>query len=345
MSEAISTTALGKVVNEIKNIVLNSRQQIAAQVNIALLHTYWHIGRVIVEDEMKNQSRANYGAETLKILAKTLTAELGKGFSRSNLYNMRLFYLCHRKIQTVSGKLSWSHYCELLNLSDESKRLFYEKEAENACWSVRELKRQLDSSLFERLLLSSGNSNKERVLELAVKGNELSKPADMIRDPYVFEFLGIPEDKPLMEGDLEKALVIQIEKFLLELGRGFMFVGTQQRVTINNTHYYVDMVFYNKLLRAYVLIELKTTKLTPEAAGQLNMYLNYYATEVNDRDDNPPVGIILCTEKDSITAEYALGGLSNNIFASRYTLYIPNKEQLIAQVEAVLGKHAEGKSK
>ena len=345
MSEAISTTALGKVVNEIKNIVLNSRQQIAAQVNIALLHTYWHIGRVIVEDEMKNQSRANYGAETLKILAKTLTAELGKGFSRSNLYNMRQFYLYHRKIQTVSGKLSWSHYCELLNLSDESKRLFYEKEAENACWSVRELKRQLDSSLFERLLLSSGNSNKERVLELAVKGNELSKPADMIRDPYVFEFLGIPEDKPLMEGDLEKALVIQIEKFLLELGRGFMFVGTQQRVTINNTHYYVDMVFYNKLLRAYVLIELKTTKLTPEAAGQLNMYLNYYATEVNDRDDNPPVGIILCTEKDSITAEYALGGLSNNIFASRYTLYIPNKEQLIAQVEAVLGKHAEGKSK
>ena len=258
---------------------------------------------------------------------------------------MRQFYLCHRKIQTVSGKLSWSHYCELLNLSDESKRLFYEKEAENACWSVRELKRQLDSSLFERLLLSSGNSNKERVLELAVKGNELSKPADMIRDPYVFEFLGIPEDKPLMEGELEKALVIQIEKFLLELGRGFMFVGTQQRVTINNTHYYVDMVFYNKLLRAYVLIELKTTKLTPEAAGQLNMYLNYYATEVNDRDDNPPVGIILCTEKDSITAEYALGGLSNNIFASRYTLYIPNKEQLIAQVEAVLGKHAEGKSK
>ena len=181
-------------------------------------------------------------------------------------------------------------------------------------------------------------------MELAVKGNEVSTPADMIRDPYVFEFLGIPEDKPLMEGELEKALVLQIEKFLLELGRGFMFVGTQQRVTINNTHYYVDMVFYNKILRAYVLIELKTTKLTPEAAGQLNMYLNYYAAEVNDNDDNPPVGIILCTEKDSITAEYALGGLSNNIFASRYVLYIPNKEQLIAQVEAVLGKHPEGKS-
>ena len=152
----------------------------------------------------------------------------------------------------------------------------------------------------------------------------------------MFEFLGVPENKPILESDLEKALVVQIEKFLLELGRGFMFVGTQQRVTLNNTHYYVDMVFYNKILRAYVLIELKTKKLTPEAAGQLNMYLNYYAAEVNDPDDNPPIGIILCTEKDSIAAEYALGGLSNNIFASRYVLYMPDKEQLIAQVEAVL---------
>jgi len=171
--------------------------------------------------------------------------------------------------------------------------------------------------------------NKEKVLSLAQKGVEISQPADIIRDPYVFEFLGVPENKPMLESDLEKALVAQIEKFLLELGRGFMFVGTQQRVTLNNTHYYVDMVFYNKILRAYVLIELKTKKLTPEAAGQLNMYLNYYAAEVNDPDDNPPIGIILCTEKDSIAAEYALGGLSNNIFASRYVLYMPDKEQLI----------------
>ena len=179
------------------------------------------------------------------------------------------------------------------------------------------------------------------MLALAEKGIEIAEPSDLIRDPYVFEFLGIPEDKPMLESDLERALVQQIETFLLELGRGFMFVGTQQRVMINNTHYYVDMVFYNKILRAYVLIELKTTKLTPEAAGQINMYLNYYASEVNDLDDNPPIGIILCTEKDSITAEYALGGLSNNIFASRYVLYMPNKEQLIAQVEAVLEKRKE----
>ena len=249
---------------------------------------------------------------------------------------MRAFYLAYEKCQTVSGKLSWSHYCELLSITDENKRSFYEKESINSGWSVRELKRQIDSSLYERLLLSAGDVNKEKVLSLAQKGIEINQPADIIRDPYVFEFLGVPENKPILESDLEKALVVQIEKFLLELGRGFMFVGTQQRVTLNNTHYYVDMVFYNKILRAYVLIELKTKKLTPEAAGQLNMYLNYYAAEVNDPDDNPPIGIILCTEKDSIAAEYALGGLSNNIFASRYVLYMPDKEQLIAQVEAVL---------
>lgn len=232
---------------------------------------------------------------------------------------MRQFYLTYQKCQTLSGKLSWSHYCELLSISDPDKRSFYEKEAANSNWSVRELKRQIASSLFERLLLSKGDVNKEKVLALAAKGNEIAQPEDIIRDPYVFEFL-------------------QIEKFLLELGHGFMFVGTQQRVIINNTHYYVDMVFYNKILRAYVLIELKTIKLTPEAAGQINMYLNYYANEVNDPDDNPPIGIILCSDKDSITAEYALGGLSNNIFASRYVLYMPNKDQLIAQVENVLKK-------
>ena len=251
---------------------------------------------------------------------------------------MRALYLAYEKCQTLSGKLSWSHYCELLSISDADKRSFYEKEAINSNWSVRELKRQIGSSLFERLLLSRGDANKELVLSLAEKGIEIAKPADIIRDPYVFEFLGLPEDKPVMESDLERALVQQIEKFLLELGRGFMFVGTQQRVTVNNTHYYVDMVFYNKILRAYVLIELKSGKLTPEAAGQINLYLNYYAAEVNDPDDNPPIGIILCTDKDSITAEYALGGLSNHIFTSRYVLYMPDKKQLIAQVESVVNK-------
>lgn len=329
-------TPNSSMILEIRELLETTRKNVAQQVNTQMLTTYWNIGRIIVEYEQQNQLRAEYGKQTIRELSKELTREFGKGFSRSNLQNMRAFYLAYEKCQTVSGKLSWSHYCELLSITDENKRSFYEKEAVNSGWSVRELKRQIDSSLYERLLLSSGDANKEKVLSLAQKGIEISQPADIIRDPYVFEFLGVPEDKPMLESDLERALVAQIEKFLLELGRGFMFVGTQQRITLNNTHYYVDMVFYNKILRAYVLIELKTKKLTPEAAGQLNMYLNYYAAEVNDPDDNPPIGIILCTEKDSVAAEYALGGLSNNIFASRYVLYMPDKEQLIAQVEAVL---------
>ena len=324
------------MMNEIRDLLLNARQRVAIQVNTELLSTYWHIGRIIVEHEQESKDRAEYGKQTLKELSKELTNEFGKGFSVSNIQFMRRFYQTYQIQQTVSVKLSWSHYCELLTISDADKRSFYEKEAVNSGWSVRELKRQISTSLYERLLLSEGKTNKETVLALAEKGIEMATPLDMIKDPYVFEFLGVPENKPMLESDLEKALVAQIEKFLLELGRGFMFVGTQQRVTLNNTHYYVDMVFYNKLLRAYVLIELKTTKLTAEAVGQLNMYLNYYAAEVNDELDNPPIGIILCTDKDSVAAEYALGGLSNNIFASRYISYIPNKEQLIAQVEAVL---------
>ena len=326
------------MLHEIRELLINARQRVAVKVNTELLSTYWKIGKIIINNEQKNKERADYGKQTLKQLSKYLTAEFGKGFSVSNLYNMRLFYMQYQKFQTVSGKLSWSHYCELFVISDQNKRSFYEKEAINSGWSIRELKRQISTSLYERLLLSEGKTNKETVLALAKKGIEMTTPSDIIKDPYVFEFLGVPENKPMLESDLEKALVAQIEKFLLELGHGFMFVGTQQRITLNNTHYYVDMVFYNKILRAYVLIELKTTKLTPEAAGQLNMYLNYYAAEINDEHDNPPIGIILCTDKDSITAEYALGGLSNNIFASRYVYYIPNKEQLIAQVKAVLNE-------
>ena len=331
-------TYTNSMMNEIREILQSARQRVAIQVNTELLSTYWNIGKIIVEHEQENQERADYGKQTLKQLSKELTKEFGKGFSVSNLQFMRRFYQCYQIQQTVSVKLSWSHYCELLTISDADKRSFYEKETVNSGWSVRELKRQISTSLYERLLLSEGKANKETVLSLAEKGIEMATPLDIIKDPYVFEFLGVPENKPMLESDLEKALVAQIEKFLLELGRGFMFVGTQQRITLNNTHYYVDMVFYNKILRAYVLIELKTTKLTPEAAGQLNMYLNYYAAEVNDEHDNPPIGIILCTDKDSVAAEYALGGLSNNIFASRYVSYIPNKEQLIAQVEAVLNE-------
>lgn len=323
------------LVNEIASIITNARNNVSKQVNSELLNAYWNIGRVIVENELKN-NRGEYGKKQLLAISKNLTNKFGKGFSLSNLYNMKMFYTKYPIFQSLTGKLSWTHYCELLYISDDDKRSFYEKEAINSNWSVRELKRQISSSLFERLLLSNGEANKKKVLELALKGNEIAKPEDIVKDPYVFEFLGLPENKPMMESDLEEALVRQIEKFLLELGKGFMFVGTQQRVTFGNTHYYVDMVFYNKILRSYVLIELKTIKLMPEAVGQLNMYLNYYAAEVNDENDNPPIGLILCTDKGNVDMQYALGGLSNNIFASKYVTYMPDKEQLIAQVESVL---------
>ena len=329
-------TTSNNLYGQIAELIQSARKQVATQVNTALLVTYWNVGRIIVEDEQKSEFRAEYGKKVLKELSKRLTNDFGKGFSVSNLQYMKRFYLKYQKQQTVSVKFSWSHYCELLAISDDDKRSFYEQECINAQWSFRELKRQIDSSLFERLLLSDGQANKEKVMQLASKGIEMNQPSDIIKDPYVLEFVGVPENKPLMESDLERMLVRGIEDFLLELGRGFMFVGTQQRVTLNNTHYYVDMVFYNKILKAYVLIELKRTKFTPEAAGQLNMYLNYYATEVNDEGDNPPIGIILCTDKDSLTAEYALGGLSNQIFASKYTLCLPNKEQLIAEVQRMI---------
>lgn len=330
------TDSIKSLVAEIKDILNNARANVAVNVNKELLISYWKIGETIVNHEQDDKQRAAYGKQTLKEVSKALNKQFGRGFSISNLQFMRRFYMEYQIQQTVSVKLSWSHYCELLSISDIDKRNFYEKEAMNSNWSVRELKRQISTSLYERLLLSDGKANKEKVLQLATKGIEMSSPADMIKDPYVFEFLGLPEEKPVMESDLENALVKQIEKFLLELGRGFMFVGTQQRVTVNNTHSYVDMVFYCKPLKSYVLIELKTTKLLPEAAGQLNMYLNYYEHEVNDEGDNKPIGIILCTDKNSLAAEYALGGLSNNIFASKYTYYIPNKDQLISEVEKVL---------
>ena len=293
------------IIHEIREILDEARKNVAREVNNELIISYWKIGEIIVRYEQNKNIRAKYGEQTLKQMSKILTNEFGKGFSRSNLQNMRAFYLSYENCQTVSGKLSWSHYCELLSVADKDKRSFYEKEAINSNWSVRELKRQISTSLYERLLLSKGEVNKQQVLNLSLKGIEIAEPRDIIKDPYVFEFLGIPEDKPVMESDLEKALIQQIEKFLLELGRGFMFVGTQQRITINNTHYFADMVFYNKPLKSYVIIELKTSKLMPEAVGQLNMYLNYYENEVNDEGDNKPIGIILCTDKDALAAEYA----------------------------------------
>lgn len=325
-----------KLITEIKNLILNARDNVERQINHTMLMTYWNIGRIIVEYEQGGEHRAEYGKQLIKNLSRELTQDVGRGFSMSNLFNMRAFYLNYPKFQSATGKLSWTHYCELLSVSDVNSRSFYEKECENSNWSVKELRRQIDTSLFERLLLSDGKANKEKVMELASQGITYNQPNDILKEPYVFEFLGIPENKPMLEKDLEKALIDKIEHFLLELGRGFMFVGSQQRITLGNTHYYVDMVFYNKILKAYVLIDLKMGSLRPENIGQMNMYVNYYANEVNDEGDEKPIGIILCADQSEIVAEFALGGLENQIFTSKYTYYIPDKEQLIKQVETVI---------
>lgn len=325
-----------QLLENIKSIIVTARKKTFQKINRELIVTYWQIGKEIVETEQKNHLDNQTSRQIILNLSKMLTNEMGKGFSRANLFNMRKFYIEYPSVQTVSGHLSWSHVCELLIIEDKDKRSFYEKETINSDWSVRELKRQIDSSLYERLLLSQGKTNKEKVLQLAQKGQEIVKVEDILKNPYVFEFLGIPENKPVLEKDLEVKLIRHIEDFLLELGRGFMFVGSQQRISINNIHYYVDMVFYNKILRCYILIELKTNKLNISDGGQLNTYLNYYKAEVNDETDNPPIGIILCAEKDEISAEYILGGFENNVFASKYITILPDKQKLIEEVKNVL---------
>ena len=325
-----------KMIQEITSLVNEVKSNLSSEINKSIIYVYWNIGRIIVKHENENNNRLEYGKEVLKGLSTELTKYLGKGYSVSNLKYMRTFFKVYPNYNELNEKLSWSHYCELMIIKDDAKRNFYEKECINSNWSVRELQRQLDTSLFERLLLSDGKNNKKKVLELSKEGQILNKPSDIIKEPYVFEFLGIKEPKPLLEKDLEYKLIRHIEDFLLELGKGFMFVGSQQRITLNNTDYYVDMVFYNKFLKSYVLIDLKMNKLKAENLGQMNMYLNYYEKVVNSEDDGKPIGIILCAEKDKVALEYALGGLSNNIFASTYTFYIPSKEQLINEVEKVL---------
>lgn len=325
-----------KMIQEITSLVNEVKGNLAKEINKSITYVYWNIGRIIVSNENEYNNRLEYGKEVLKGLSDELTKYLGKGYSVSNLKYMRVFYKAYSNFDEINEKLSWSHYIELMIIKDKDKRNFYEKECINSNWSVRELQRQLDTSLFERLLLSDGKANKEKVLELSKEGQTLNKPGDIVKQPYVFEFLGVKEPKPLLEKDLEYKLIRHIEDFLLELGKGFMFVGSQQRITLNNVDYYVDMVFYNKFLKSYVLIDLKMNNLKAENLGQMNMYLNYYENTINSEDDGKPIGIILCAEKDNVMLEYALGGLSNNIFASTYTYYIPDKEQLINEVEKVL---------
>jgi predicted nuclease of restriction endonuclease-like (RecB) superfamily len=316
----------------ISQLLQQGRQQAIHQMNNVLVHTYWQIGKHIVEFEQQGNERAEYGTQLLNQLAKDLKAEHGKGFSRRNVLDMRRFYLAYPKWQTVSAKLSWSHYTELLSISDELSRSFYEQQCIKEKWSVRELKRQRNSALFERLALSK---DKQEILTLSKQGQILEQARDLVKDPYIFEFLDIAEQN-YGESELEKSLIEKLEHFLLELGKGFAFIGQQYRMTLDNTHFYVDLVFYHRILKCFVLIDLKTGKVSHQDIGQMNLYLNYFKAEENMLDDNEPIGIVLAADKDEIMVEYATGSISNQLFVSRYQLYLPDVELLKQELQRLL---------
>lgn len=322
-----------RLVSLITDVWDKARDKAAIAVNTELLEANWQTGRYIVEFEQKGNVKAEYGKQLLTNLAKDLTRLRGKGYSRSNLFNMRLFYVRFQKIQTVSGQLSWSHYLELLKCDDPMEMQFYMKECINQGWKVRELKRQIKSSLFQRLALST---DREGLLALANEGHQVQKAADIIRDPFVLEFTGLPKQKRYKEKDLEDALKANMEKFLLELGRGFAFIGRQYVVPIGSRQFKVDLVFYHCILKCYVLIDLKRDEIKHGDIGQMNLYLNYFKNEICQPDDNPPVGIVLGARKDELLMEYALQGIDNQLFAARYQLYLPNRDELQSQLDKLL---------
>ena len=322
-----------RLVSLITDVWDKARDKAAIAVNTELLEANWQTGRYIVEFEQKGNVKAEYGKQLLTNLAKDLTRLRGKGYSRSNLFNMRLFYIRFQKIQTVSGQLSWSHYLELLKCDDPMEMQFYKKECINQGWKVRELKRQIKSSLFQRLALST---DKEGILALANEGHQVQKAADIIRDPFVLEFTGFPKQKQYKEKDLEDALKENMEKFLLELGRGFAFIGRQYVIPIGSRQFKVDLVFYHCILKCYVLMDLKRDEIKHGDIGQMNLYLNYFKNEICQPDDNPPVGIVLGARKDELLMEYALQGIDNQLFAARYQLYLPNRDELQSQLDKLL---------
>jgi len=307
-------------------------------INRELVLTYWEIGRYIVEFEQEGSNKAVYGKVLINSLARDLTMQLGKGFGRTNLNYIRLFYLKFPKSGTVSRFLTWSHYYELLKVKNDSARSFYEQQTIIEKWSVRELKRQKTAGLYERLARSK---NREELLELARNGKRVVRPEDLIREPLVLDFLNLPEDTSYLESDLEERLITHLKDFMLELGKGYAYIGRQYRITIGDDHHYVDLVFYHYILHCFVLIDLKTRKARPGDVGQMNMYLNYFKKEESGELDNPPVGIVLATDRNEQTISFALEGIPNNLLVTQYQTYLPLKEDLEAEIERVLAAEEE----
>lgn len=325
------------LVQQISDTYTQGRVKAVQAVNAQLVQTYWQVGRHIVEFEQAGQVRAEYGKALIDTLAADLGLRHGKGFSRSNLIRFRQFYLAYpglaEKSATLSHQLTWSHIVELLKIDDPLERGFYEQQALRERWSVRELVRQKDSALFLRLAASQ---DKVGILQLAAQGQVVEQPADLLREPYVLEFLKIPEPYQVSETQLETLLCDHLQPFLLELGKGFTFVGRQYRVTINGTHHRVDLVFYHRILRCFVLIDLKLGEVQHHDIGQMNLYLGYFANEENVEGDNPPVGIILSRQKDELLVEYATYGMSSQLFVQKYQLYLPDREALRRELEETL---------
>ena len=336
-----------KFINEIKDLLTSAKERVRIAINVAMVYTYYEIGRRIVEQEQKGENRAEYGKEILKQLSVVLTKEFGKGFSQDNLKLFRRFYIVYSKDRigeplvtefkkmpsTIDGRkffLSWVIYIKLMRISNIDERHFYEIEAYKNNWSKRELERQFGSSLYERLILSK---DKKKVLELSQKGQIVERPTDAIKEPYVLEFLNLREDEKYTEKELETRIINKLQYFLLELGKGFTFVQRQMRLSFEDEHFFADLVFYNRILRCFVVIDLKTDKLTHQDIGQMQMYVNYFDRCVKLPDENKTIGILLCREKSDAVVEMTLPKDNDSIFASKYKTVLPSKEQLLKLIE------------
>lgn len=330
-----------KIENLVENIVSLlkvAQSKVLQTVNHTMVITYFEIGRMIVEEEQNGKDRADYGKYLIKELSLKLSKNLGKGFSQRNLEQMRQFYFIYSSSipQTLSAefKLSWSHYLKLMRINDINERKFYEIEAYKNNWSLRELQRQYDSALYTRLSISK---NKEEIIQLATKGQIIEYPKDLIKDPYILEFLDLPEKYTYSENELEQNLIDKLEHFLLELGKGFTFVARQKRISFEEKHFKIDLVFYNRILRCFVLIDLKIGELKHQDIGQMQMYVNYFDREMREDDENKTIGIILCQDKSEAVVNYTLPENNDQIFASKYQTILPNKEEL--QKIITLKKH------
>jgi predicted nuclease of restriction endonuclease-like (RecB) superfamily len=319
--------------NDVKSIIISARNKVYHYANNTMIHTYWEIGKRIVEEEQGGKSRAEYGKGVLKELSASLTAEFGQGFDETNLRKMRQFYQTFPIRDALRLELTWTHYRSLLSVENESAREYYMKEAAEQNWGTRALDRQISSLAYERIL-SSQNKMEVKKYEDTIAKEAALTPHDIIKDPYVLEFLDLPSNTDFYEKDLEKALIDKLQHFMLELGKGFSFVSRQRRFKADNDNYFVDLVFYNYILKCFVLIDLKVGALSYQDVGQMDFYVRYYEENIKTDTDNPTIGIILCTEKNSTIVKYSVLNESNQLFASKYKLYLPTEEELIKELES-----------